>query len=698
MAGVVIASYQRSYLLFAGFCRFTSAAVTPIMIVEAVEMPSWTEGERLFVNIGQLMGGLLGDVQPLDSKALELKVGQIVRGVFVQMMDNQEALVQINGIQVRAKLETPLQPGQSTLLQVQPQSTAGTLVLKTVEGQAALMPEESLKDLAKALGLPEQKWALDLVSDLRRDGMTALTRETARQFQGAAAAMPQGEDPQTWMQAASLAHKRGLPMTGATVGALHQALYGAPAHALLEALEQGLAAWSGSSAGAGAEKAAPQPTAAQAAAAKLQALLAEGAALMRAAAGGAQPPAAAGGAAPGGAVPAAGGEAAAGMPGAPRPDAGAAGNAAAPAAPAAAGAGTAGGAAAGSAAQPAQAAAASGAASASAAQSSAAAAGASGSPQAAVGSSSPQTAAAATSGGPQAAQQSSASNWLGQLIKWLGVDHERGLAASTIGHAQHAGEPLEGSHNGLAEQPAGKQPAARSLDGQPPILQQEKGVVGPQGERTGHIAGTASLPPVTPEGVSQDAAKPTSADSLKSVLMTLASGDDVPPALRDTAQQLVQQITGQQLLLSQERTGSPFTHLTMFIPLQGSEHGQTASVHIQTRRGRKGELDAHNCRLLFDLRMKSLGDTVVDVHVVDKIVSLNLWNDHPAIGTLLESSRGEVTEALNRAGYQLLTLRSTPMPNRTPDPADAREPKSSLQTPAAAEWSSKPYKGVDFRA
>lgn len=255
------------------------------------------------MNIGQLMGSLLGEVQALDSKALELKVGQIVRGVFVQMIDNQEALVQINGTQVRAKLETPLQPGQSTLLQVQPQSTAGTLVLKPVDGQAAVLPEESLKDLAKALGLPDQKWALELARDLRRDGMTAVTRETARQFQQAAALMPQGEDPQTWMGAASLAHKRGLPMTGATIGALQQALYGAPAHALLETLEQGLAAWRGPSAGAAADAAPPPPTAAQAAAAKLQALLAEGAALMRAAAGGAQPPAAsAAGAALGGAV------------------------------------------------------------------------------------------------------------------------------------------------------------------------------------------------------------------------------------------------------------------------------------------------------------------------------------------------------------------------------------------------------------
>ena len=240
------------------------------------------------MNIGQLMRGLLGDVQAGDSKALELKVGQIVRGVIMQTMDNNEAIVQINGTQVQAKLETALQSGQSTLLQVQPQSANGTLVLKMVDQQAAAFTDDSVKEWVKALALPDQKWATDLVRDLRRDG-GVLTREVAKQFQQAAAAMPKGGDMQQWMQAAALAFKRGLPMTGAIVGALQQSLSGTPAHALLEALEQGLAAWSGASASEEAGSAQQQPSAAQAAAAKLQVLLAEGAALMRAPAQEAQP-------------------------------------------------------------------------------------------------------------------------------------------------------------------------------------------------------------------------------------------------------------------------------------------------------------------------------------------------------------------------------------------------------------------------
>ena len=186
--------------------------------------------------------------------------------------------------------------------------------------------------------------------------------------------------------------------------------------------------------------------------------------------------------------------------------------------------------------------------------------------------------------------------------------------------------------------------------------------------------------------------------------MSQASSEEVPAALRETAQQLVQQITGQQLLMSQERNGALLSHMTLFIPFQGADGSQTASVHIQSRRGRKGELDASNCRLLFDLRMKQLGDTIVDVHVVDRIVSLNLWNDHPAIGELIDHSRDEITGALASAGYQLLALKTKPFPDRelaaktAQDQAGVKPGDLPAKLPDASAYASKPYRGVDYRA
>ncbi|MBB3109373.1 hypothetical protein FHS18_001425 [Paenibacillus phyllosphaerae] len=606
------------------------------------------------MNIGQVMRGMMGDAQSSDSKALELKVGQVVRGVIVSLSEDQQAVIQINGTQVRAKLETTLTPGQSTLLQVQPQSENGQLVMKTVDANMAQLTEESVKEWAKALALPDQqKWAGELIRDLKRDGMT-LTKALSSQFQQAAEAKPPAADSKTWMQATAVAVKRGLPVTEATVGALRQALSGPPVHQLLQTLEQELGKWQGEleasgmssddSQGAGnpTDKTATKPalSTAQQAATRLQALLAEGADLMQAdvladdapSSGVAQTSAAVVEedvtATAGQSIKSVKQEAQEAPPKTLASDA---------------------------------------------------------------------DSAEPTEHAEQTAGSKAQANMVGGLLKWLGVDHERLLAQSVLQDAQQNRPVEEGESVSVA--PEGEAPeATQTTEGKPkeaftahgierqgmPVMQDRLAVTGMTGQAD--LAGAAAK--------AQDL--PNATDSMKSLLLTIASSDDVPAALKDSAQQLVQQITGQQLLLSPERNGSPFTHVTLFIPLKSPNGDQTASVHIQTRRGRKGELDADNCHLMFDLRMKSLGDTIVDVQVVDKIVSLKLWNDHPAIEELLESSRSEVTEALKQAGYQLLTLKATPMPDRLAL-SGQQETAAAAPSPVQSAYTSRPYKGVDYR-
>ena len=179
-------------------------------------------------------------------------------------------------------------------------------------------------------------------------------------------------------------------------------------------------------------------------------------------------------------------------------------------------------------------------------------------------------------------------------------------------------------------------------------------------------------------------------DTLKGVLLQVLSGQDTPPALKEAAQQVIQHLTGQQLLLNTDRT-APFAQVTLFIPLHGADGEQTASVHIQSRRGRKGELDATNCRLLFDLDMKFLGPTLIDVQVVDRIVSLNFRNDQPFAAELFEGTKQELAQAVSSIGYQLLSVKTEPLPLDSPPAAE-----DSVQG-TAAEYTPQVYKGVDMR-
>ncbi|MUT66334.1 hypothetical protein [Paenibacillus sp. NEAU-GSW1] len=674
------------------------------------------------MNISQMMRGLLGETTPGETRAMELKAGQVVRGVVVQVMENNEAVVQINGVQVKAQLEAPLQQGQAAMLQVQPQSDSSLIVLKPVDPSVAGSPESELKDLAKLLGLPEQKWAIELVKELRREGYT-INREAARLFMEAAAAMPKGADAEQWMQAAAAAFKRGLPMTAGTVSGLLQVKFGRPAHELLELLQQQLAdvTANGSSdadapgtANAAAEKRLPQL------AARLQAMLSGGADLMRVVADGAEHMA---------------GRAAARESGLPanaglKLEGQAAGNAAP------------------------------GAAAESASRISAASNGAnkgmtnlvngaslevSGETEAQAANSAKRAEAEASpprnamlnaaAGGSDASEHdagiatarqaaltptggAAASNWLGQMMKWMGVDYENQLLKQLPSNSPASAPAAAAIPANPAEQPQSTVPnnVGRQIDAEVPVRGgAELATVKPDApQTTAHVSTVAmqqsaheraaevnKLPQAAGMELERLAAsgellhndtKVASHDSLKSLLLAVAASDDAPAALRDTAQQLVQQITGQQLMLTPERNGDLFSHMTMYIPLNGPDGNQTASVQIQTRRGRKGELDAENCRLLFHLSMRNLGETIVDVNVTDKIVSLTIWNDHPAIGALTEASRSEVAESLGKSGYQLLSLRTTP--------TFKGESAGELEKNAAAEPStlaSGRYKGVDFR-
>ncbi|QHW30085.1 flagellar hook-length control protein FliK [Paenibacillus rhizovicinus] len=723
------------------------------------------------MSIGQLIKGLVGDAQPSEGKAIELKVGQTVRGVLVKMTGVEEGIIQINGTPVHAKLETPLEPGQAMLLQVQPESGDGTLVLKQADPKSAVVAEAGVKEWMKALGLPDTKASADLVGELRKDGVV-LTRELASQFKAALAAMPAGGDAQSWAKAAALAVRRGLPMTGATIGALQQVLAGPPAHELLDALEAGLAAWRGEAASGAGEQApggaTQPPRAAQAAAAKLQALLSEGAALMRVGGDGGSAELA-----PFGAAGARGTASAEPVP------RGAAGAAAAPAArgaaaPLAAGAGAAGMSAPAGAQQANGVLQGAGMQQTIGADHAAQEAELNGVSRTSTGSAQQTQGQAALRGGmqplngnghdvavplqsnpsivharvnqtaatmlphggqqggnvdqanslrtlvastgsaqPEGLQASEANtqdnaggSWVKQVMKWMGVDHERLLAtatikdsadqASTTASAPNNASPPAATHvREAAEQRPGNHSDLKTANDHAQVLGSQARSLSMLMERNQQQSVEMPSIGLTQDDLSGDDGVMNTSESLKSALMTIAASDDVPQQLRDTAQQLVSHITGQQLLLSPEKNGALFSHVTMFIPMKGQDGSQTASVHIQTRRGRKGELDGDNCRLVFDLRMKNLGDTVVDVQVINKIVNLHVWNDHPATAQLVESARNELNTAMANAGYQLLTLRVDDMPERIVDRLNGHD---GLQfTAEGQDWSTKPYKGVDLR-
>src|SRR5690606_21388203 len=137
-----------------------------------------------------------------------------------------------------------------------------------------------------------------------------------------------------------------------------------------------------------------------------------------------------------------------------------------------------------------------------------------------------------------------------------------------------------------------------------------------------------------------------------------------------------------------------FSHITMFLPFQ-QDGKQSAAVHIQSRKNNKGQLDEKNCRLLFDLQMSAMGPTVIDVQVVERIVSLKVHNDHPAVAAILEQSRQEIASQLEGIGYQFSSLKivAFPVSNSMEGIIEGGEHASSS---LISTYAASTYKGVDL--
>ncbi|MDF2722831.1 MAG: hypothetical protein K0Q59_2506 [Paenibacillus sp.] len=658
------------------------------------------------MQIGQLMGQLLGELKPTDdAKTLELKVGQIVRGTVIQLLGEQDAMVNIGGVHLRAKLEAPLQRGQNTLLQVQPESNGSQVVLKPVSGMpAAPLGDDRLVQLLQSFGMKDVPETRQLIKQMQQ-AEVALTKPNVQNFQTIVAQTPPGIPADQWLEAAFVAHKRDLPMTRETVQSLRQTMFGEPLQGQMDNLEklgeQALKALQAAPTKANGElrellgklsQAIQQVKEAAAQATPIQApgQSAESEAADSTAADGSKSRLSERTDAPrqslldnmersagGGRTLALSSEA---SPSVPKPTTS-------------------------SGADPLRL-----------------------EQQVQLGQDdhdatdmrtsvqkNGQGATVEENGGQRAAREPIANGMpsVNADIEQDAADpkiHARAVQQAEQPESNRAADGKTATH--LSDESAAKpQPKdnenwiarmfkAVGMDNEHQVKRAiVRADVPTASARLEHTPATllgAALPDdqlaAPPPG--QDISRHAAADSLKSVLLQLASSDALPEPLREQAQQAMQQITGQQLLLSTDAR-AVLSHITLFLPVRQDGSGQTAAVHVQSRKGKRGELDAHNCRLLFDLNMQTLGLTLVDVQVFDRKVHVQVHNDLPFLKPLFERYRTEIAEGLREHGYQFMAMNVVPFPERPVASSEWSTDNSSMG--ASSAYAMKPYKGVDVR-
>ncbi|GEL06876.1 hypothetical protein [Salisediminibacterium halotolerans] len=160
------------------------------------------------------------------------------------------------------------------------------------------------------------------------------------------------------------------------------------------------------------------------------------------------------------------------------------------------------------------------------------------------------------------------------------------------------------------------------------------------------------------------------------------------PQTIQQAEFLLQRLTGFQIA-SQEQQ-HPVQHLLFQVPFKFGEQYSDITMQWEGKRTKEGYLDEDHCRIMFYLELAAIRDTMVDVQIQNRVVSLTIFNQMEKPEQLQRMFEPILAKRLEETGYKLSSVRWK-QPDNTPakdkNNPDAQTEKRKRQN----------YKGVDVR-
>ncbi|CAM3416578.1 hypothetical protein GCM10009865_23840 [Aeromicrobium ponti] len=174
-------------------------------------------------------------------------------------------------------------------------------------------------------------------------------------------------------------------------------------------------------------------------------------------------------------------------------------------------------------------------------------------------------------------------------------------------------------------------------------------------------------------------------ESLKPLLIGLLS-EAVPFSAKDAAERLLHKITGFQAL-SQE--AGPQQHFVFQLPVPLWGKVSDLTMQWSGRKTENGDIDPSHCRVLFYLNLEHLNETIVDLHVQNRIINISVINEHEGMKALAAPLTVKLKESLAKLNYKLSSV-TYHKPETSGNSLKNREPISSLVE-------ANQFTGVDLR-
>ena len=140
------------------------------------------------------------------------------------------------------------------------------------------------------------------------------------------------------------------------------------------------------------------------------------------------------------------------------------------------------------------------------------------------------------------------------------------------------------------------------------------------------------------------------AHQLKPQLHTLLQETNITPQMKEAAEMLMTRMNGMQL--SSGENGHQH-QLIMQVPLEFFGKKMDATLQWNGRMKDNGKIDANYARVLFYLQMASMQETVIDMQVQNRVVTVTVFNENSEIQSLAEPLKAALEVGLAEKNYQL---------------------------------------------
>ncbi len=139
-------------------------------------------------------------------------------------------------------------------------------------------------------------------------------------------------------------------------------------------------------------------------------------------------------------------------------------------------------------------------------------------------------------------------------------------------------------------------------------------------------------------------------NQLKPQLVEILQHSQISSSFRDAAESLLGRMNGLQLLSGENGAQH---QLLMQVPLELFGKKLDATLEWNGRMKEDGKIDADFARILFYLQLDSLAETVVDMQVQNRVVSITLFNEHQYLQNMVNELKDHLKKGLASVDYKL---------------------------------------------